>query len=90
MHNDAKGREILEGSMVRIIDPDEQWFNYLASDAYAILQAACKAPLKVAYLDDDATVSLELPPTLESDGDYVSNSITLKASEVLLNNRSEM
>ena len=58
--------------------------SYLASDAYAILQAACKAPLKVAYLDDDATVSLELPPTLESDGDYVSNSITLKASEVLL------
>lgn len=84
MHNDAKGREVLEGCKVRIIHPDKQWFNYLASDAYAILQAACKDPLKVAYLDDEATVSLELPPTLEPDGDYVSNSITLKASEVLL------
>jgi len=84
MHNDAKGREILEGCMVRIIHPDERWFNYLTSDAYAILQAACKEPLKVAYLDDEEIVSLELPPTLEPDGDYVSNSITVKASEVLL------
>ena len=84
MHNDAKGREILEGCMVIIIHPDDNWFNYLTRDAYAILQAACKKPIKVAYLDDDESVSLELPPTLESDGDYVTNSITLKANEVLL------
>ena len=84
MYKDAKGRQIREGCMVKILDPDGQWFSYLASDACAILQAACKGPLKVAYLDDEGALSLVLPPTLEPDGDYVSNSITLKASEVML------
>jgi hypothetical protein len=84
MHKDAKDREIIEASIVRILHPDEQWFSYLSADEYAILQAACKGPLKVAYLDDDETISLELPPTLEPDGDYISNSITLNSNEVLL------
>ena len=81
---DANGRELFAGNRVTMLQPDKTWFSYLTADAYAILQAACKAPLTLAYLDDDARIALELPPTLESDGDYVTHSRTVNASAVLL------
>lgn len=84
MHKDVVGNEILEGCLVRILEPEKTWFDYLPNDAYLILQNACKEPLKVEYLDDDEKVSLILPPTLDIDGDYVGNSISLKSKKVIV------
>lgn len=88
MHTDANGRNILEGGMVTILDPDPRWFAHLPGDARAILQAACHRPLRVACLDDDGSVSLDLPSTRDPDGDHVTNRISLRAGEVLLVQRA--
>ena len=84
MHKDAHGTQIVEGNHVRILQVQSHWFNYLPPEAYQVLQNACAKPLKVEYLDDDGRLSLVLPPTLEEDGDYVGNSLTIESEKVEL------
>lgn len=84
MWMDNKGKMIQEGNLVKIIHPQEFWFNYLSHENYTLLQEACRFPLKVYYLDDDGNVTLVLPLTMESDGDHVTNSLTLPSTDVLI------
>lgn len=84
MLRDAQGSAIKEGSMVRLVEVDPLWFGEQPEEARRILLKACEEPLEVEYFDeDDGTVSLILPPTIASDGDYVSNNLSIKAAEVV-------
>ena len=84
MHKDRNGNKINEGDTVKILNVESHWFNYLPKEDCDMLLEACNNPVKVCFLDGGGKICLSLPATKQSDGDYVGNSITLKASEVSL------
>ena len=84
MHLDSNGLIISENDFVKLIEPDTEWFNYLDTDSYSILQEACNKPIKVEYLEDNGWLSLILPATIAEDGEYVSNSINVLSTDVIL------
>jgi len=71
MYLDFHEVEIVEGDMVKIIEPDKEWFNYLDTNSSLMLHEACGNPVKVNYIDDDGWLSLNLPATIAEDRDYM-------------------
>ena len=81
---DKLGNRLKEGDFVRILSVQSHWFVCCPKEAYEILHQACQKPVEVEYFDGENRATVILPSTVDIDGEYVSNSLTLNCDEVEL------